>query len=250
MIRINTDIRRVMMERYLRLQASVFGDFKDIDLSQGSMSKLYQIYLKENMMPTIMKEFDIAAQDVKNRPSFVANDNSVSISIGSNRIDISSDISDGDEPLDKGRFIGFAIKYLQEFFEIFKVGVVRMSYIEEEIIEILNDSTNCEIRNRYINVNRAYNDGKIIEWSSKSVFRDDWQINNKMESVNVNVTTGVRKINALRNEQPVVLDALVLAQDINTLAENTSPRLDMIDIEKFIKIATQKSEEIRLRTEG
>ena len=69
------------MEKNVRFQASVFGIFSDIDLSQESMSKLYQIYLKENMMPAIMKEFDVISQTVKNRPNFVANDNSISISI-------------------------------------------------------------------------------------------------------------------------------------------------------------------------
>lgn len=250
MIRINIDIRRATMEKYLRLQTSIFGDFKDIDLSQEAMSKLYQIYLKENMMPTIMKEFDIAAQDIKNRPSFVANDNSVSISIGSNRIDITSDISSGEQILDKCKFIEIATKYLREFFDIFEVGISRMSYIEEEIVEILDASTNCEIRNRYINANHAYNNGKIIEWSSKNVSRDEWDINDKRELVNINITTGARKINALRNGRPDILDALVLAQDINTLAENTIPRLNVKDIEEFIKIASQKSEEIRKITES
>ena len=139
------------MEKYLRFQASVFGDFKDIDLSQESMSKLQQIYLKENMMPTIMKEFDIISQNVKNRPNFVANDNSISISVASNRIDIISDMTATDKMYEKGKFIDVAIKYLKAFFEIFQVGISRMSYIEEGIMKVLDNPVDSDIRNKFIN---------------------------------------------------------------------------------------------------
>jgi len=250
MIRLNIEVWRNMMEKYLRFQASVFGDFKDIDLSQESMSKLYQIYLKENMMPTIMKEFDIISQNVKNRPNFVANDNSISISVASNRIDIISDMTATDKMYEKGKFIDVAIKYLKAFFEIFQVGISRMSYIEEGIMKVLDNPVDSDIRNKFINTEHIYNSDKVFEWSSNSVSLEDWNINGHFERVNLNVTTALRKMSAVKDGQPITLNVLVLTQDLNTLAENTSPRLNYIDVESFLKEAIKKSEDIRLTTEG
>lgn len=250
MIRLNIEVWRNMMEKYLRFQASVFGDFKDIDLSQESMSKLYQIYLKENMMPTIMKEFDIISQNVKNRPNFVANDNSISISVASNRIDIISDMTATDKMYEKCKFIDVAIKYLKAFFEIFQVGISRMSYIEEGIMKVLDNPVDSDIRNKFINTEHIYNSDKVFEWSSNSVSLEDWNINGHFERVNLNVTTALRKMSAVKDGQPITLNVLVLTQDLNTLAENTSPRLNYIDVESFLKEAIKKSEDIRLTTEG
>ena len=250
MIRLTMEIRRDLMEKYLRLQASVFGDFKEIDLSQESMSMLYQIYLKENMMPTIMKEFDVLSQNVKNRPNFIANDNSISISIASNRIDITSDASAGDKMLNKDRFLEVAIKYIKEFFEIFQVGISRMSYIEEGIIKIIDNPMEDKIKAKYINTEHIYNSNKIFEWSSNSVSLDEWDINGSTEKVNLNVTTALRRISAQKDGQPVLLNALVLTQDLNTLAENTALRLKADDVETFLNKAVQKSEEITSITEG
>ena len=238
------------MEKNVRFQASVFGIFSDIDLSQESMSKLYQIYLKENMMPAIMKEFDVISQTVKNRPNFVANDNSISISIASNRIDIVSDISAADKMYEKDRFITVAQRYLHEFLEIFTVGISRISYIEEGIIKTLNDAMDGTIRNQFLNSKHIYNCDKVFEWASNSVSLDKWNINGKTESVNMNVTTALRKMNAVSGGQPIVLNALVLTQDLNTVAENTSARFDYNDVVSFLHEARKKSEEIKLLTEG
>lgn len=238
------------MERYIRLQASVFGDFKDIDLSQESMSKLYQIYLKENMMPSVMKEFDVLSQSVKNRPSFVANDNSVSIAIASNRIDIVSDFSAGDKMLPKEDFVIISKKYFKEFFEIFTVGASRMSYISEGIVRIIENPDKEKVECQYLDINHLYNSDKIFEWSSNSVSLDEWNINDKQEKVNLNITTAQRRLSAMKNGQPVIVCALVLTQDLNTLAENTIPRLSVDDISSFLSKANEKSNEICNVVEG
>lgn len=250
MIRLNIEIGRNIMERYLRLQASVFGDFKEIDLSQDSMSKLYQIYLKENMMPSIMKEFDVLAQNVKNRPNFVANDNSISIAIASNRIDIVSDASAGDKMLSKDNFITEAIKYFREFFEIFNVGVSRMSFISEGIVKIIEKPEEEKLESQYLNTEYLYNRDKIFEWSSNNVSIDEWDINGKKEKVNLNVTTAQRRLNAMKNNQPIVVTALVLVQDLNTVAENTAFRLTIDEISTFLNKANEKNNEICSVVEG
>lgn len=238
------------MERYMRLQASVFGDFKDIDLSQESLSKLYQIYLKENMMPSVMKEFDVLSQSVKNRPNFVANDNSVSIAIASNRIDIVSDVSAGDKMLSKEDFIAVSKKYLREFFAIFTVGASRMSFISEGIVSIIRNPDEERVECQYLNTDHLYNSSRIFEWSSNSVSLDEWNINDKQEKVNLNVTTAQRRLSAMQNGQPVIVNALVLTQDLNTLAENTLSRLKMDDISAFLDKANEKNDEICNVVEG
>ena len=238
------------MERYLRLQASVFGDFKEIDLSPDSMSKLYQIYLKENMMPSIMKEFDVLSQNIKNRPSFVANDNSISIAIASNRIDIVSDASAGDKMLSKDNFIAEAIKYFKEFFAIFEVGASRMSFISEGIVRIIEKPEEAKVENQYLNTEYLYNSDKIFEWSSNSVSLDEWDINGKKEKINLNVTAAQRRLNAMQNNQSIVLTGLVLIQDLNTVAENTSLRLTVEDISLFLNMANEKNNEICNIVEG
>lgn len=250
MIRLNIDIGRDMMERYLKLQTSVFGDFKDIDLSQESMSKLYQIYLKENMMPSVMKEFDVLAQNVKNRPNFVANDNSISIAIASNRIDIIADVSAGDKMPSKDIFIDKAIKYYKEFFEIFDVGVSRMSFISEGIVKIIEKPEEEKLECQYLNTDCLYNKDNIFEWSSNNVSLDEWDINEKKEKVNLNVTMAQRRLNAMKNNQPVIITALVLVQDLNTVAENTSLRLTIDDIACFMNKANEKDTEIDCVMEG
>lgn len=238
------------MDKYLRLQASVFGNFKNIDLSQESMSKLYQIYLKENLMPAVMKEFDIASQNVVNRPNFVANNNSIAISIGSNRLDISSDISAGDNMLSKELFIETATKYLKEFFAIFNVNASRMSFITEGVLKIIDNSSEAITAKNFLNTDHVYNSSNIFEWSANSVSLDEWNINEKTEKVNLNVTTSLRRMNAVKNGQPALLNGLVLEQDLNTLAENNSLRLTFSDIEVFLKLANQKNEAILKVIEG
>ena len=238
------------MDKYLRLQASIFGNFQNIDLSQESMSKLYQIYLKENLMPAVMKEFDVVSQNVINRPNFVANNNSIGISIGSNRLDISSDISAGDNMLSKEIFIETAIKYLEEFFAIFNVNVSRMSFITEGVLKIIEKTSEATVAKDFINTEHVYNSSKIFEWSANSVSLDEWKINEKTEKVNLNVTTSLRKMNVIKNGQPTELNGLVLVQDLNTLAENSSLRLTFNDVEVFLKLANEKNEAILKIIEG
>lgn len=238
------------MEKYTRLQSSVFGDFGSVDLSKDSMSKLYQIYLKESMMPSVMKEFDVLSQNVKNRPSFIANDNSINISIGSNRIDIISDAANGDNMLSKDLFLDKALNYLQEFFEYFPVNASRMSYIEEGIIRIIDNPLDISLKTQYLNTDRIYNSDKVFEWSANSVSLDEWDINGTIEKVNINVTIALRRFNAIQNGQPIMLNGLVLTKDLNTLADNTSLRLKMDDIKAFLNRALFKSNEINTISEG
>ena len=107
-----------------------------------------------------------------------------------------------------------------------------------------------KIKAKYINTEHIYNSNKIFEWSSNSVSLDEWDINGSTEKVNLNVTTALRRISAQKDGQPVLLNALVLTQDLNTLAENTALRLKADDVETFLNKAVQKSEEITSITEG
>lgn len=125
-----------------------------------------------------------------------------------------------------------------------------MSYIEEGIIKIIDNPMEDKIKAKYINTEHIYNSNKIFEWSSNSVSLDEWDINGSTEKVNLNVTTALRRISAQKDGQPVLLNALVLTQDLNTLAENTALRLKADDVETFLNKAVQKSEEITSITEG
>ena len=156
-----------------------------------------------------------------------------------------TDISAAEKMFNKSNFIDTAQKYLKIFFDTFNVEVNRMSYIEEKVLNTF-DSTNNEVRNKYLNEKYVYNSEKVFEWSSNSVSVEDWDINEKVESVNLNVTIALRKLRTLKEGQPVLVDALVLTQDLNTKAEETMYRFSYFDIECFLKEAIGKSEEILL----
>lgn len=238
------------MERHLRFQVSVFGNFKDIDFSQDGMSKLYQIYLKENLMPSVMREFNVLSQDVKNRPNFVANDNSISIAIASDRIDVVSDLSAGEKMLSKDDFIFAAKKYLQIFFDVFVINASRMSFISEGIVKIIENPNEEKVERKYLNIQHMYNGDKVFEWSSNSVSMEEWDINGEQEKVNLNITIAQRRMNAVKNDKPILINTLVLTQDINTVAENTASRLNILELSAFLDKASSKSDEICNVTKG
>lgn len=250
MIRLNDYIRGDYMDKYLRLQVSIFGEFKEFDLSQESMSKLYQVFLSDGMMPSIMKEFDVLSQNVINRPVFIAQNNSISFSIGTKRLDITSDLSAGENILQKEEFIKLAKNYINNFYQLFPIGASRVSFISERMLKLLEDQDTKAIGSEYMQMSNIFNNDKIFEWSTNSVSLDSWTINNKVEEVNLNVTTAMRKLSVTIENKTINKTGLILTQDLNTIAERTMARLNANDIVKFIETASSKSDIIQNMISG
>ena len=250
MIRLNDFIRGDYMNQFLRLQVSIFGEFKDIDLSIESMGKLYQVFLSEGMMPTVMKEFDVLSQNVINRPNFIAQNNSISVAIGTKRLDITTDLSAGENLLQKEEFIKQAQKHIKNFYQLFPSGASRVSFISERIIKMIKEDEVNSLGQQYMQISNIYNNDKIFEWSANSVTLDSWTINNKEEKVNLNIATAVRTMSGTIGNKTINQKGLILTQDLNTIAENTMPRLNAEDIVAFMDIASEKSETIQSMISG
>ena len=233
------------MSKVFHLQASLFGDFKSISVENQIVFPLYQVFMEHGLMPAAMKEYDVIKQELKNRPFFVSQDNSYSISIGSARIDISSEESAGAKMPSKEEFIERATFYMDTLFDKLHLQANRVSFISEKIIKIVKtEEDTFSEGQKYLNLDRAYYKEGVFEWSANTVSNELWSLNDLSEPININVTVAKRNMIKVEREKPQILPLIVLTQDINSKGEIVAFRFSKEHVKAFLATVSKKSDDI------
>ena len=240
------------MSNIIRLQSSLFGNFSFLTPENKEMMNVYQKYIEIGLMPAVLKEFDLTKQELKNRPLFITQDNSFSVSIGSGRIDITS--QDSENMPTEDEFVAKAQKYYEILFQSIGLLANRLSFIrEKKIKEIDEEFDTVKEAEKYINFNKVYNKNDTFEWSIKTVSLEQWKLNELDENVNINVTISKQEMMRISEDKtPEITSMFTLSQDLNTKAINNQMRFDINHIQLFLHKSIEKSSDIenKVLTDG
>ena len=239
------------MSSVFHLQVSLFGDYKNLDLEKKNVFELYQEVMSQGLMPSAMKEFDVIKQELKNRPFFFFQDNSYSISIGSGRIDISSDSSAGGKMPSVDLFFEKANLFAKILYEKLEIPTNRVSFICETVVKRVDTASDALMEGqKYLNLDHAVNKDTVFEWSANTVTNAVWPLCDLSENININVTIALRNMIRVENGKQFFIPSIVLTQDINTKGENATFRFGKEHVEAFLEKARATRTEIEEKVVG
>lgn len=232
----------------LKYQVSVFGDFNNIDVNPENIYKLMDIFKDERLIPTTIQEF-VINQNNSNpitvvRPRLTTVNNEWSIEISSNRIDVEQrSIDNSIFPEDKlEMFVRKSSNYISRILNAFTRKGSRLALNTNEIIKNISEHNENALRpNTGFDF---FSTNEMVEWTSQSVARVDFQLNED-KNEKVNVVLALAKIN-----NGVVINGyniengLAINFDINTMPNNTNFRFNDELIEKYFIEAIKKRNEI------
>lgn len=235
--------------KYLRRQISVFGDFKEVNIENEKMAALYNKFIEKKMMPTVVKEFDVNKQALVNRAQFIAPGETINMTVGINRIDVIC----VNDVLELHDFFGQAKEYITLLAELFPFKSKRLSFITDIKLKDVDDNEK-DLAGKYINTETILSKENLIGWEANSVCLADWQIDKKrLEKINLNVTIGLKRMQGVQikivkgsQKKPTVqvCHGLMMHEDLNTSGENLVARFDLRDITAFIRLISEKHNEI------
>lgn len=235
--------------KYVRRQISVFGNFEEVNLQNNKIATLYNKFIEKQLMPSVVKEFDIYKQRLLNRIQFVAQDNSIFVSIGTNRIDVLCE----NDMLELEKFFYLSEEYVSVLFELFEFKAKRLSFIVDAKLRDVEDDGK-KLASKYLNTKTVLTNDNLIGWEANSVCLFDWKISAKrMESINLNVTIGLKRMQSIPLKligsdnkliPAKIIQGLMMHQDLNTSGENNRERFDLQDSIAFIKLIGEKHKEI------
>ncbi len=239
------------MSTTFHLQVSLFGDYKNLDLEKKNVFELYQAFMGQGLMPAAMKEFDMIKQELKNRPFFVSQDNSYSISIGSGRIDISSEAPAGAKMPSLEHFFEKASFFISILYDKLEIPANRVSFICETAVKTIDTNADALAEGtKYLNLDHAFNKDTVFEWAANTVTNDSWELCDLSESININVTVALRNMIKVEDSKQYFVPSIILTQDINTKVENAAFRFKKEHVQAFLEKAKSLKAEIETKVVG
>lgn len=239
------------MSTSFHLQVSLFGDYKSLDLEKKNVFDLYQAFMGQGLMPAAMKEFDVIKQELKNRPLFISQDSSYSISIGSGRIDISSESPAGAKMPSVEQFFERASLFTSILYDKLEIPTNRVSFICEAVVKTIDTSADALAEGqKYLNLDHAFNKDTVFEWSANTVTNDSWELCNLSESMNINVTVALRNMIRVEDGKQYFVPSIILTQDINTKGENATFRFKKEHVQAFLEKAEAAKAKIEAKAVG
>lgn len=196
---------------------SIFGKYDFLEATPENISKLYEIFGKEQFLPNMVQMIQI--EQPKNivkqvaRPQFINSALNCSITFLPDRIDIE----------EKGKLsLDQVVDYFNQIIIAFELKIQRLAMNTGAMWSNLNSEDMEKLKKSFV-ASQAYpyvND--LIEWSSRNVSRQHWK-GSIDEQINVgqNIQNIVEIVNGVVSSSQVRVDT-----DINTLGENTEERFD------------------------
>ncbi|MDS4060653.1 MAG: hypothetical protein RKP73_19095 [Candidatus Contendobacter sp.] len=228
-----------MIDILAKYQASIFGNFSDIQPTPDIISKVMTLFRDKSLIPGTFQEISPAAMGPQLRLRVSSPNNEWSINFAVQRIDVEKN------PIDpKGQNLGTPEVFTKESCEFFarilaefnkksnRVALITSGLLKEMTQERLND-----IYCRLFKPIDFYQGNIPFEWNSRSVARLVLKIAEQTEQVNV--ITGINRIQGHMMHPGGVLnfDRIETAFDINTTQDNPETRFDMNFINNFFSKA-------------
>lgn len=245
-----------------------FGDFKDIVPTSDNMLFFIETFREQGLMPTIFQEFRIdnvmpaagSPQIVvtqagvpseplsQQRIALITSNNQEQVSIQSNRIDYQFTINE-DLTIDNKSRKEMNDKVdlvLKSIFEKFGTRATRLALNSNALLIDLSPEEIKKFMSSYSNPISIYDDCPLPEWSTRLMTRKVGNIDGIDEIFNV--ITILSKASLRKpdlNGQVVLSEGFEVNIDINTIAENTTPRFHANSLKEFINVVNEWQDLIR-----
>ncbi|MCU7363667.1 hypothetical protein [Lactococcus petauri] len=234
------------MRKDVTYQLSVFGDFRDITPDTDTISQMMESLKSYNMVPSVYQEGKVnfnpsnpekVYSESVDRLGMISSDNSLNISFGLDRIDITADAPSINNPLDD--------TILSKVMDIFRKTINDLSFsriaLNTTSFFTENDSEKiCEHSQSNIGF---YNN--FEELSLRLNKKQDFEINGKNEQVNVILISQMSPEVFKGTAPPIPLsNGWMIQFDINTTPENIKNRFGSKAVEDFMNIAKNTKERI------
>lgn len=225
-----------MIDILLKYQATIFGNFNDIEPTTENISKLINMFNDKKLLPGTFKEISLQAM---NNPvlrlRFSSPNNEWRINFATDRIDIEKN------PIElKGENLGKIENFLNESNDIFfrllseyKKKAYRVALITSGLFKEMNNEKLETIYKKIFQPIEFYQNNLPYEWNSRSVSKYELEIEKVTELLNV--ITSLNRIQGQMELSDSILkfNRIEVAFDINTTQDNKEPRFDMNFINDF-----------------
>lgn len=225
-----------MINKIIKNQISIFANLSDFKAEPEQAQKLIATFHELKLMPSFFHEQNIATGERVRRIQLVSMDESLRITFGSNRIDITSEKA-LEYIANSNGFIEIAKKTIPLVFSSINKKSSRISQIASFLITDIDIN---ESHKKFIIPFSIYEDSLPFEWNWKANSYTNWNDNEgNTEELNT-ISEVVRAQGEMRqpNNEIEFFDGLIINFDINTKATDTNTRFDLDDALKFLHDTT------------
>lgn len=241
------------MKGYIRCSANVFGDFSEFEINSKSILELMDILKDYEIIPNVVDEFQIEimnnvpTQKVVKRLQLISTKKRLIINLSKSNIIVEADPQidrDSDTAqINIKEFILEAKNIINSLIKIVgKVGN-RISLVTTYL-----DETDISNKfEKYAKPNELFIGKDVFEWNVRSVIRENVDISNNTETLNV-ISNIYRSKGFVGSNFPIPsnnqFDGVLYEIDINTIPENVKQRINNDFINSFYDIALSFKEKI------
>lgn len=241
-----------MIEINLNYQASLFANLSDINFNSDNTIRVLNLFREYELIPTMFQELTPFHPSPILRPQFASPNNEWVVRIATQRIDVEKNPINGLAE-NMGSLIEFtnrASVLINLFASEFGKKGKRIALRTNGLLENMEDEQLNRIYNTIFNPLRFYLNSQPKEWNTRSVSRINYEINSRMEMVNV--ITSISRIQGglVQNNAPIQFDRISADFDINSIPENDNTRFEGTDLSQFYNKAIVTRNEILSEIEG
>lgn len=223
----------------LKYQIALYGTYGDILPKPDTIKYFIDSFSDKELIPTTWQE--ISPEGAVNRFSLTSPTESWLIEFGSSRIDIfhtNKDVGVTDF-LTLTEFIDTAVEMLNIVNKKFPKKHHRLALVTRTLLGEMSTKEHNRIYQKLNSTIELYKKNDIVDWNSRVVCRENYQISELPEIINVISNVKRTKGNLKFNSKPIEVDRVELNFDINTFQGNTDYRFDSILLQAFLKKATE-----------
>lgn len=241
------------MEGYVRAQAVIFGDFSGYDVNSKSIFDLMNDFKEFEVIPNVIDEVqleireNIPTQRIVKRIQLNSYKNKIMINILEDNISIHAMPEINDHEGKSNININEFIKDTKIIFKILSKIINNKANRISLITTYLNDSDIKKQYDKYIKPDGFFKDKDVFEWNSRSVVRENLDINGAQEEINI--VCNIYKANGvissiLHTPTNFKFDGVLTEIDINTIPEKIEFRIDDKFIDTFYDTAILRKNSI------
>ena len=222
------------MEKILNYQASFFGDFSGLKVTEENVSSFLSQLKGFMFMPLPMTSIDIRTNKlmVDNRMQFISADRNYYITVLPERVDFTYNYNPQTTPItDFSKVKETVLDFINKLEP--NISEFKGSRIANSTVFILNTFKDLnEFIKKFSNPSLFYQeDNDIIEWQLRYNSRRNIITNTKVENSNAIINLNIPN-------NPELINSVLMAIDINTDPRNNSPRFVINDLTDYVKNAT------------
>ena len=228
-----------MIDMKMNYQATIFGNFGDIEPTPDNTKTLIDLFSDRELIPSVFYEFRATAQAAmptrRARIRCASANGEWAINFRSNRIQIEKQAIEmhGANLGDLDKFCSDASHLFKKITGKFKKRADRIALVTNFILEKMTEETLSRIYLKLFNPPEFYIENPPFEWDWRTVSRNPIKLEELDDALNVIVTINRSYGEFQAKSEITPFDGIQLSLDINTVPDNRDLRFDTHTIASF-----------------